>query len=242
MSSVANIADGVVTNTDTTAVTSTKSTSSNSALDKDAFLQLLVAEMKYQDPLEPTSNTEYIAQYAQLSQVESINNMANSMEQSNALQLVGKYVTLEVEGTGGETSSVSGRVDYVEKSGTKTLLYIDGVPYNYDNLATVWDEDYLEAYDLGQQWGSAVTSLPSAENITLNHKGSIETLREAYNNMTVYQKSFIGSSLVTKLEEAEARIAALEKAAASAAAASESSKETDSEAAESDETTENQTE
>ena len=29
-------------------------------LDKEAFLQLLVAQMKYQDPLEPTSNTEYI--------------------------------------------------------------------------------------------------------------------------------------------------------------------------------------
>ena len=47
-----------------------KATKSNSGMDKDAFLQLLVAQMKYQDPLEPTSNTEYISQYATFSQVE----------------------------------------------------------------------------------------------------------------------------------------------------------------------------
>ena len=35
-----------------------KKKAGNSNLDKDAFLQLLVAQMKYQDPLEPTSNTD----------------------------------------------------------------------------------------------------------------------------------------------------------------------------------------
>ena len=42
----------------------------SNTLDKDAFLQLLVAQMKYQDPLEPTSNTEYISQYATFSELE----------------------------------------------------------------------------------------------------------------------------------------------------------------------------
>ena len=35
-----------------------KRAQASNTLDKDAFLQLLVAQMKYQDPLEPTSNTE----------------------------------------------------------------------------------------------------------------------------------------------------------------------------------------
>ena len=48
-----------------------KATKSNSGMDKDAFLQLLVAQMKYQDPLEPTSNAEYISQYATFSQVRA---------------------------------------------------------------------------------------------------------------------------------------------------------------------------
>ena len=46
-----------------------------SSLGKDAFLQLLVAQMKYQDPLEPTSNTEYISQLATFSELEEMQNL-----------------------------------------------------------------------------------------------------------------------------------------------------------------------
>ena len=49
--------------------TSTESKAKNE-LGKDAFLQLLVTQMKYQDPLNPSSNTEYIAQLATFSQLE----------------------------------------------------------------------------------------------------------------------------------------------------------------------------
>ena len=47
--------------------TTSKSDTSND-LGYDQFLQLLCAEMQYQDPLEPTSNTEYVAQLATFSQ------------------------------------------------------------------------------------------------------------------------------------------------------------------------------
>ena len=60
MGVAAIVEDGKIKNA--TSTTSTKEKSST--LGKDDFLQLLVAQMKFQDPLEPTSNTEYIAQYA----------------------------------------------------------------------------------------------------------------------------------------------------------------------------------
>ena len=57
--------------TTTEATTSTPSGSLGSpTLDYDAFLQLLVTQMKNQDPLEPMSDTEYVAQLATFSNVE----------------------------------------------------------------------------------------------------------------------------------------------------------------------------
>ena len=79
---------------ETASESSVKKTTSNSGMDKDAFLQLLVAQMKYQDPLEPTSNTEYISQYATFSQVEQLQNMAATMELSRASSMVGKLVEI----------------------------------------------------------------------------------------------------------------------------------------------------
>ena len=61
--------------TEATAASSTTSesnTSENSSLiSSDVFLQLLVAELQYQNPLDPMDGTEYVQQLAQLSEVES---------------------------------------------------------------------------------------------------------------------------------------------------------------------------
>ena len=240
MGSIASVIDGVLANTtDTTAAVNSAGDGSN--LNKDSFLQLLVAQMKYQDPLEPTSNTEYIAQYATFSQVEQLQNMAQTMDSSSAMQLVGKYVTVDVTTASGATTTVSGRVDYVERSGSKTLLYIDGVPYNYENLNTVWDSDYLEAYQAGSTWASAVTALPSPDQLTLDYKNSVEMLRKTYDGMTEYQRSYIGSSLVDILVAAEAKIAELEKIAAADKSKADKD-ESEDEPAESEAAEETQTE
>ena len=89
MSSIAQIVNGEVvsrtTETTSTGNTNVKSTAdANSSLDKDAFLQLLVAQMKYQDPLEPTSNTEYISQFTTFSELEQMQNMSSSMDLQRA--------------------------------------------------------------------------------------------------------------------------------------------------------------
>ncbi|NOY60331.1 MAG: hypothetical protein GXO75_15585 [Calditrichaeota bacterium] len=56
----------------------------NQDLDKDAFLQLLVVQLKNQDPLSPMDNTAFVAQLAQFSSLEQLSNM-NSSLQSSAL-------------------------------------------------------------------------------------------------------------------------------------------------------------
>lgn len=104
---------GIDTSTVTSQVAS-NSNSSNSSLDKDAFLQLLVTQMQYQDPLQPTSNTEYMAQLAQFSTVEELQNLGTTFGNNQAMNLTGQYVILNVPDAAGNINQVSGLVDYVQ--------------------------------------------------------------------------------------------------------------------------------
>ena len=57
----------------------------NDDLDKDAFLQLLVAQMKYQDPLDPQDNSEFVAELAQFSALEQMTNVANNLDKLSGI-------------------------------------------------------------------------------------------------------------------------------------------------------------
>jgi flagellar basal-body rod modification protein FlgD len=135
---------GIDTSAVTSAKTSTSSTDSNSSLDKDAFLQLLVTQMQYQDPLEPTDNTEYMSQLAQFSTVEELQNINDTFTGNRALSLAGQYVILNVPDSAGNISQVSGLVDYVTISEGKTYFSINDQYYDSDYLDSVVSLDYLE--------------------------------------------------------------------------------------------------
>ena len=67
---------------------STTSASSKDQMGKDTFLKLLVAQMKYQDPSKPTEASQFIAQTAQFSMVEKLDELAKSQTDMLAAQLM----------------------------------------------------------------------------------------------------------------------------------------------------------
>lgn len=60
-----------------------KTTGSLQSLGKDDFLQLLVNKLRYQDPLNPMQDEDFIAQLAQFSSLEQMNNIAEGISQAN---------------------------------------------------------------------------------------------------------------------------------------------------------------
>lgn len=162
---------GIDTSTVTSAKTSTSSTDSNSSLDKDAFLQLLVTQMQYQDPLEPTDNTEYMSQLAQFSTVEELQNINDTFTGNRALSLAGQYVILNVPDSSGNISQISGLVDYVTISEGKTYFSINDQYYDSDYLDSVVSLDYLE-YLTKNTTDTSTTDTSTTEETGGNTTGS----------------------------------------------------------------------
>lgn len=215
MALAASVVNGEVV-TSTTATTNSgtiakEKTSANSSLDKDAFLQLLVAQMKYQDPLEPTSNTEYISQYATFSELEEMQNMRNSMDTQRASSLVGQYVTVKSTGTNGETTLIGGKVDFITIENGKSYLNINGNKYSIDDLDSIVNQEYLNAYTLATDFAQSFNQLPTIGNLTVGYKEVIENLRKVYDNMSEYQKTFISQDMLSAFEQYEAKMAELLK-------------------------------
>lgn len=186
--------------------------SSGSSLDKDAFLQLLVTQMKYQDPLEPTDNTEYVSQLATFSELEEMQNLGQSSDLQRATSLVGQYVTVNVTSTTGEKSITGGQVDYVVVENNKAYLNINGSNYSIDDLDSVVDAEYLTAYNLATDFGNSLSKLPNINDLTTAYEDVITNLRSVYDDMTSYQKQFISNNQVAKLEEYEEKLKELKLA------------------------------
>lgn len=99
-------------------------------LGKDSFLQLLVLQMQNQDPLEPTDNTEMIAQLAQFSALEQMNNLndkfaefSGNVDQLNFLTASG-MIGRDVSGIDVDGELLEGTVDSVQLIGSVVYLTV----------------------------------------------------------------------------------------------------------------------
>ena len=122
-----------VTGTTGATTSGTSSTSSSTTLGKEDFLRLLTAQLANQDPLEPVDNQAFVAQLAQFSSLESLQNVSSQLEtllvaaasqtQLNTTSLVGKTVTYSTDeltvATAGAAPSTQVKL---EAAGTVTAL------------------------------------------------------------------------------------------------------------------------
>ncbi len=89
-------------------VASSQSSGMASLLDPNTFLNLLVDELKYQNPLDPTSSSDCMSQIAQLSQVEQLQSVSSASQMGEAAGLIGKTVTANDESGNAITGVVTG--------------------------------------------------------------------------------------------------------------------------------------
>ena len=113
-----------------------ESEKSASQSDKDMFMRLLLAQIENQDPLKPTDQTDFVAQLAQFSSLEGIQNLSNSVQDigamyrsSQALQataLVGREVLVPGQiGYLEQGSEISGMIEANQASGDVMMVIKD---------------------------------------------------------------------------------------------------------------------
>ncbi len=101
-----------ITPTSSSATDTSKLANPSSSLGKDDFLRLLVAQLRYQDPMNPVEDKDFMGTMAQFSSLEQITNLTKSMDGmrfsnqvSQSVSLIGRTVTYE-DADGNEASGV----------------------------------------------------------------------------------------------------------------------------------------
>lgn len=192
-------------------------TENKNTADKEMFLKLLVAEMQYQDPLEPTSNTDYVKELASFSEIEAIQSVQDKMSTLQSNSLVGKYVILLTTGASGNQEYVSGKVDYVatDESG-EIFLSVNEQLYSMNDLDSICDEAYYNAVIGSENFHTMVETLPNVYTLTIADEEKVTAARKLLDNMSSYQLQYLRPDDIKKLNELENRIAALKEMAGAA--------------------------
>lgn len=121
-----------------------KTTTSAISEQKDMFLQLLVAQLKNQDPSSPMDQKDMMAQMAQFTSVEQLTNLTKAMETltfnsqfSQSVGLIGKTVDYAVT-TGTDTTISTSKVTAVKTTaGELQLVLEDGTTITPANVVKV---------------------------------------------------------------------------------------------------------
>lgn len=219
MAIIAKVENGKIDSSVSSDKVAAKNTNTNigkSTLGYDEFLKLLTAEMQYQDPLEPTSNTDYVAQMATFSQLEATLSMKESLGKSSdntiksmANQLVGQEVVVEDDES--KTGYADGIVDYVMYEDGEIYISVNDKLYSIDKLDTISTKDYYEAVVSANTLHSMITALPSISDITYSYKKAVEQIRELYDGFTDYQKKYVKDDDLDTLKQYESKMEELAK-------------------------------
>ncbi|MFC6288134.1 flagellar hook capping FlgD N-terminal domain-containing protein [Nocardioides sp. GCM10027113] len=134
---------------------------SSAAEDKQMFLELLVAQLRYQDPLNPTDSGEFLAQSAQFTALEKMQEVAEATTAMLGVQmafgassLVGRHVSW----TGEDGQPLSGTVAGVTFGASGPVLDVDGTDVPLASVVSVTASPSASPSPGTQSTGSAPTT------------------------------------------------------------------------------------
>lgn len=115
-------------------------------LGKEEFLKILITQLQNQDPLSPVDDKEFIAQLAQFSTLEQMQNMSYDFNVMRGMDLIGRTVYAEVyNDITGQLVPVAGEVDSAIFSNGKLYLTIGDINITLDDIKMVLSDNFKDS-------------------------------------------------------------------------------------------------
>ena len=168
--------------------------SSADMVSSDTFLSLLVAEMTNQDPMEPTSNTEFVTQMAQFTSLQYSKDSATYSMSNYASSLVGKTVTAS-KMDGSKQVTKTGVVESVMKSGKTYTVKVDGVSFDISNVTAIGNTG---SDSTGTSSGSSLGELIARASMMIGMSATV--------NPSVEGGSLLDSGIITSIQVKDGQV------------------------------------
>jgi flagellar basal-body rod modification protein FlgD len=180
-----------------------KSQSQQGQMGMNDFFKLMAAQLQYQDPMNPTDNTQFMGQIAQFGALQQLTSMTNSLNFSLASSVVGRNVEFShMDAQTGQTITGIGVVSSVDVSGSSPACLINGNWQSISDITKILANNSTgtntEA-SLGTQSISTPTNLAELANISqLSNLAEAAQLmgESSSNNQQNTQDSLYGESIL----------------------------------------------
>lgn len=166
----------------------------NELVNSETFMQLLVAEMTNQDPLEPTSNTEFISQLATFSQMQYARDSSTYAMANYAASLVGKTATAS-KMDGKNLVTKTGVVESVTKntSNNSYTVKIDGESFDLSKITAVKETEKESISDSTDGLLNTQNALGDSIARASSMVGMYASVKRTENGVSTSDEGFIAS-------------------------------------------------
>jgi len=125
-----------------------------SDLSVNDFFNMMINQLTNQDFMNPVDDTQYLAQMAQFSTMQEMMDLCQYSKQNYVMGMLGREVTVSKNEIGGETTSITGKVEKITIEDDEYKIYVNGVPYDYNKVTMINDAS-----------SSSGNNKPEAENL-----------------------------------------------------------------------------
>lgn len=117
-------------------------------LGKDEFMNILVAQLRFQNPLRPMDDREFISQMAQFSALEQMQNLNREFTNVKALDLIGSFVSARIDREGQEPELIHGLAESVTFTDGRTHVIVGGQSVALEDIMSVHMMPNLDPGDI----------------------------------------------------------------------------------------------